>query len=190
MRADSTVEVWDPLVRIFHWLLAITFFMAYITEDDFQSIHNLAGYLMFSLIAGRILWGFIGSEHAKFNDFVVKPSVAFQYLKAMLKRQNHRHLGHNPAGAIMILLLLSSIIAITLTGMVTLGIDEQAGPLADWVQTMGWHDDDIAEDLHEFFANFTLLLVIFHVSGVIAESLLHRDNLIKAMLTGRKQEKL
>lgn len=188
MSARKTVEVWDPLVRAFHWLLAGAFFVAYISAEESQQVHSMAGYLVVSIVVGRLLWGFIGSTHAKFKDFVVAPSKVLRYLKALHNRESTRYLGHNPAGAVMILLLLGSIIAITFTGMITLGIEEQAGPLAGWVQAVGWHKGDFFEDLHEFFANFTLLLVFFHVSGVIAEGLLHRDNLIKAMFTGRKHK--
>lgn len=188
MNNQSTVKVWDPLVRVFHWLLAGTFLVAYITAEESQQIHTLSGYLIVSLVIGRVLWGFIGSPHAQFKDFVVGPNTLICYLKAMLKREHPRYLGHNPAGAAMILMLLSSMIVIAFTGMIILGIEEHAGPLAGWVASMGWHDDDVFEELHEFFVHFTLLLVFLHVSGVIVESVLHRDNLIKAMFTGRKRQ--
>jgi len=188
MKTETTVKVWDPLVRVFHWLLAGAFFTAYISAEESQQVHNLAGYLVISIVIGRLVWGFLGSTHARFQEFVVGPSTTADYLKAMLQRKHRRYLGHNPAGALMILLLLTSLLATGFTGMITLGIEEHAGPLAGWVQVMGWHNDDVAEELHEFFANFTLLLVFCHVSGVIVESFLHRDNLIKAMFTGRKRE--
>lgn len=188
MSEQSTVKVWDPLVRIFHWLLVGAFFTAYLSAEESEQLHILSGYLIISIVVGRLLWGFIGSPHARFKDFVVSPKTAINYFLAMVQRKHPRYLGHNPAGAIMILMLLGSVVATVFTGMVTLGIEEHTGPLANWVQNMGWHDDDVAEELHEFFANFTVFLVIFHVSGVLLESLLHKDNLIKAMLTGKKHE--
>jgi cytochrome b len=188
MNTQNTIPVWDPLVRVFHWLLAGSFLVAWLTAEDAQFIHHLVGYLAVSLVIGRIVWGFIGSAHARFSDFVTGPETLINYLKAMRHRQHPRYLGHNPAGAVMILLLLGSILATAFTGMATLGIEEQAGPLAGWVQNWGWHDDELFEEFHEFFSHFTQLLVFFHVSGVIVESWLHRDNLIKAMFTGRKKE--
>ncbi len=187
MTTPSTIKVWDPLVRLFHWLLASAFFTAYLSAEESQPVHNYAGYLIVSLIVGRILWGFIGSTHARFANFGVGPSKVLSYLKALIKRQPTNYLGHNPAGSVMILLLFGSLLATAFSGMINLGIEEHAGPLAGWVQAMGWQNDDLIEEIHEFFANFTVLLVFFHISGVIIESLLHRDNLIKAMITGRKR---
>lgn len=188
MNTEITIKVWDPLVRAFHWLLAGAFFVAYISADDYQQVHHIAGYLITSLVLGRFLWGFIGTRYAKFKDFAVDPTTIIAYLKAMLKGQHPRYVGHNPAGAAMVFLLLGSIVCIALTGMTLLAIEEQSGPLVGFVQSMGWYDDDIFEELHEFFANFTILLIIFHVSGVIVESVLHKENLIKAMLTGNKHK--
>lgn len=190
MTSDTSIKVWDPLVRVFHWLLAAGFFVAYFSEDDFQQVHHIAGYLITSLVIGRILWGFIGSKHAQFKNFVVDPTTVIAYLKGMIKGDHPRYLGHNPAGALTIFLLLGSILCIAFTGMTILAIEEQAGPLAGWIQTMGWTDDDVFEELHEFFANFTVFLVIFHVSGVLLESMLHKDNLVKSMFTGLKQKNI
>lgn len=190
MTSPHTTLVWDPLVRVFHWLLAAAFFTAYLTAEESEQVHTLSGYIIAAIIVGRLLWGFVGTPHARFKDFVKSPVTVIEYLKAMSKRQHPRYIGHNPAGGMMVLLLLGSLAATTFTGMVNLGIEEQAGPLAGWTQSMNWHDDDFIEEIHEFFANFTLLLVLFHVSGVIVESLLHKDNLVKAMITGQKKEPL
>lgn len=186
----ASVPVWDILVRVFHWSLASAFCVAYLSAEESQRLHTTAGYLIISLVLGRILWGFIGSPHARFSDFVRSPLAVFAYLKAMLNKQHPRYLGHNPAGGVMVLLLLLSLIATAISGMVNLALEEHSGPLLGWVQSMGWRDEHFAEELHEFFANFTVLLVCFHVGGVITESLLHKDNLVKAMFTGRKRESL
>ncbi len=188
MTQANTVSVWDPLVRVFHWSLAGAFFMAYISAEEWLNVHTTAGYLVISIVVGRLLWGFIGTSHARFRDFVVGPRKTLTYIKSMASRRHPRFLGHNPAGAVMILALLFSLAATASLGMITLGIEEHSGPLAGWVSAMGWHDDDIAEELHEFFANLTLFLVIFHIAGALLESWLHRENLVKAMLTGRKPE--
>ncbi len=188
MSQANTVSVWDPLVRLFHWVLAGAFFTAYISADEWLNVHTTAGYLVISIVLGRLLWGFIGSHHARFRDFVVGPRKTLAYIKAMPSRRHPRFLGHNPAGAVMILALLFSLAATASLGMITLGIEEHTGPLAGWVTAMGWHNDDLVEELHEFFANLTLFLVIFHIAGALLESWLHKENLVKAMLTGRKRE--
>lgn len=189
MNTQSSTKVWDPLVRIFHWLLVSAFFTSYLSAEESDQLHILSGYLIISIVVGRVLWGFIGSTHARFKDFIVSPKTAINYFLTLVQRKHPRYLGHNPAGAIMILMLLGSVTATCFTGMLVLGIEEHTGPLASWVQSMGWHDE-VVEELHEFFANFTVLLVFFHVSGVIVESMLHKDNLIKAMFTGNKREQL
>ncbi len=180
-----TVTVWDPMVRIFHWSLATFFLVAYVSEDELQSVHVYAGYAVAMLVAFRIAWGVIGTRHARFNDFVTGPRKLLRYLGQMLAGRAPRYIGHNPAGAAMILALLATLLATTLTGMAMLGA-EGAGPLAGFVDP-GFGGDEI-EEVHEFFANLTLLLVVAHVVGVIASSVAHRENLVLSMITGRKRE--
>ncbi|MBI5462185.1 MAG: cytochrome b/b6 domain-containing protein [Gammaproteobacteria bacterium] len=183
------VKVWDPLVRVFHWTLVIGFFTAYFTEgeEDTLFLHTWAGYTVAGLVLVRLLWGFIGTRHARFSDFVFRPAVVKEYLVGVLKLKPQRYLGHNPAGGLMIVLLLISLVFTAFFGMSLYAVDENAGPLASWFGGLGETWEDIFEELHEFFANFTLFLVIVHVAGVIVESLLHRENLVRAMFTGRKQ---
>jgi len=180
------VKVWDPLVRIFHWSLVIAFFTAYITEDDFLTLHTYAGYTVFGLILFRILWGIIGPRHARFSNFVTSPGTAWQYVKDTLRLRAKRYLGHNPAGGAMIVLLLVSLLITTLTGMATYGAVESAGPFGNWLGTMGESGEDLLKEVHEFFANFVLMLVVIHIAGVIIESLLHRENLVRSMFHGFK----
>jgi cytochrome b len=187
MKKQAMVKVWDPLVRSFHWLLVIAFFTAYLTEDDFLTLHTYAGYTVFGLLLIRLLWGFIGTGHARFSSFVTRPSIAWQYLKDTLLLRAKRYLGHNPAGGTMIVLLLISLLLTTITGMATYGAVEAAGPMAAWFGNLSETSEDIIKELHELFANFTILLVIIHVGGVLVESLLHRENLVRAMFTGYKK---
>jgi cytochrome b len=188
MNTDTMIKVWDPLVRIFHWSLVLAFFIAYITEDHYLTLHTYAGYTVLGLILFRIIWGIIGTRHARFSDFVTTPRAAWQYIVETLRLRAKRYLGHNPAGGAMIVLLLVSLLITTLSGIATYGAVESAGPLGDWLGNIGESGEDLLEEVHEFFANFTVMLVVFHVSGVIIESLLHRENLVKSMVHGYKKD--
>jgi cytochrome b len=184
----STVRVWDPLVRVFHWLLVAAFFTAYITEEDFLTLHSWAGYTVLGLLLVRILWGFVGTKHARFSDFVFSPQHIVQYLKDTFVLKAKRYIGHNPAGGAMILLLIFSLLITSISGLVIFGIEEAQGPLAGWISDSSHFWGDAFEELHEFFANFTLFLVFVHVAGVVVESLIHHENLIVSMFNGRKRQ--
>jgi len=187
MKSQAMVKVWDPLVRSFHWILVIAFFTAYFTEDDFLSVHVFAGYSVLGLILFRLLWGLVGTRYARFSSFVTRPRIAWQYLKDTLFFRAKRYLGHNPAGAAMIVLLLLSLLLTTLTGLAIYGASESAGPLAGWLGNIGETGEDVIKEVHEFFANFSVVLVVIHVGGVIFESLAHRENLVRAMFNGYKK---
>jgi len=186
MAANKRIKVWDPLIRIFHWTLVGAFAVAYLTEDEWLDLHVFAGYLIIGLLAVRLVWGFFGTRYARFDDFVKPPREALNYLKGILSHRSKRYLGHNPAGGLMILALLVSLLITSLSGLVTYGI-EGFGPLAHWLQGYGIWDDETFEEIHEFFANFTLLLVGVHLAGVLVGSLAHGENLVRAMITGVKR---
>ncbi len=189
MSESSQIIVWDPLVRFFHWSLVSAFTIAYITEDDFLTIHSWAGYLILALLCIRFVWGFIGTRYARFSDFVYSSENIIQFLKDTLRLSAKRYPGHNPAGGAMVLLLMFSLFVTTTSGVILPGAEEQAGPLAHWFTQPGSMWADILEEVHEFFANFTLLLVFIHVAGVLVESLIHKENLVSAMITGLKANK-
>ena len=183
--AENEVRVWDPFVRIFHWLLVLFFTLAYVSGEDWLSLHVNSGYAVFGLVLLRVLWGVVGTPHARFGDFVRRPSTVIAYVKDTLALRARRYLGHNPAGGAMIVLMLVGLLMVSATGFAVYGVEEGAGPLA----MLGGSSDAVkeaAEEVHEFFANIVLLLVIVHIAGVVVESLIHRENLVKAMLTGRK----
>lgn len=168
----ATVKVWDPLVRIFHWSLLICFFAAYLLSEENQYWHETMGYCVLGLISFRLVWGLIGTRYARFSSFVPTGNQLFAYVKAVLEKREERHLGHNPLGGMMILALLLALATIVTTGwMMTL--DQFWG--TEWV-----------EEVHEAAAKLTLGLVALHVAGVIFSSLRHKENLVKAMITGRK----
>ncbi len=180
------IKVWDPLVRLFHWSLVLAFATAYATEDDYMALHVYAGYTIAGLLLIRLIWGFVGTQHARFSDFVRPPHEAWSYLKETITFKAKRYLGHNPAGGLMIVALLLSLLLTTLTGLGAYGI-EGHGPLASWLSGIGEIGEDALEEIHEFFANFTLFLVAVHIAGVILGSISHGENLVRAMFTGTKQ---
>lgn len=209
VRTATEVKVWDPLVRIFHWSLVVAFATAYITGEEETAAHDWAGYVVLGLVAFRILWGFVGTRHARFADFVHAPRTVLAYARDLLTGRTRRYLGHNPLGGVMIVALLVSLTATGGTGWQLEQIEkgEHAASLQAPTPTLAalmpiapaYADDDddgdghegkggenALEEAHEFFAHLTLILVFLHVAGVIAGSLLHRENLVRAMFTGRK----
>lgn len=189
MKTESQIKVWDPLVRGFHWLLVGSFFVAYLSEDDFLTLHVWAGYVIAIILLIRVLWGFVGTRHARFTDFVTSPKQALQYLKDTLMLRARRFTGHNPAGGLMIVMMMVSLLVTTLTGIAVYGAGEQAGPMAAFFAGGSEQWADFFEGAHEFFASFTLLLVVIHLAGVLVESLIHHENLVRSMVNGMKREK-
>jgi len=186
MELDKMVKVWDLPVRLFHWSLAAAFVVAYLTEDDWLSLHTFAGYTVAGLIVFRVLWGIVGSRHARFGDFVRSPAEVFAYVKSIFGRRPRRYLGHNPAGGAMVVALLVTLTLTALTGLATYGAVEGAGPLAALLAHSTGPTADVLEEAHELLANLALLLVFAHVGGVVVASLQHRENLPRSMVTGLK----
>jgi cytochrome b len=201
---DSSTEapqilVWDRFVRFGHWLIAGGFLVAYLTEDDLLTVHVWAGYLVGAVVCLRIVWGFIGPKHARFGDFLYSPRQALRYLSDVVHRRAKRYVGHSPAGAVMVYALLVAILATTVSGLVVYAYDKHEGPLAGvvasrYVGMTGEERDQASESVEEFWeethevlANLTLVLVVLHIGGVVLSSLAHRENLVRAMVTGRKR---
>ena len=187
MMARSTGHrlVWDPLVRIFHWSLAFFFSLAWILEDDWIQLHSHAGYTVALLVLFRLVWGFLGFDHARFNSFLTTPGRALGYLLRLVRGGAERYVGHDPAGSAMIFLLLFSLLVTALSG-VSLFAMEGSGPLAG-TRVADWPGHLFA-DIHHLSADVTLVLVVIHVAGVLLASLRRRENLIVAMITGRRVE--
>ena len=184
MVESSTVKAWDPLIRIFHWSLVICVLLAFLSEDDWSNLHLWSGYAVSLLVGFRLLWGLVGTRNARFTSFIRSRRAVVQHLKAMLTFKAPHYLGHNPAAAVMVILLLTSIALVAFSGMVLVACEGQ-GPLAATIFST-WHGGWV-EEFHEFFANFTLLLVFGHLAGVLFSSLLEGENLARAMVTGRKK---
>jgi cytochrome b len=169
----AAVKVWDPFVRVFHWSLAALFLVAYVTGDEAAQVHVAAGYTIAGLIALRIIWGFVGPRHARFSNFVRSPHHVLTYLREAALFRAQRYLGHNPAGGAMIVALLVTLIGTSTTGYM--------------MTTDAYWGAKGVEEVHEVFANLTVGLIVFHVLGVLLSSFEHGENLVKAMITGRKR---
>jgi cytochrome b len=178
-----SIPVWDPLVRVFHWLLVSCFGVCYFTAEIEYETHRIAGYMILVLILVRVVWGFIGTRHARFGDFVIGPRRLGLYLAALACGRAPRYLGHNPAGAIMVLALLTILLTAGLSGVLLDAAENRAGPLGDYPLFL--YSDPIRL-LHTRATDLGLVLIFLHMAGVVHASILHRENLIKAMLTGRK----
>jgi cytochrome b len=183
MHPEQT-KVWDPLVRIFHWGLVATFAVAYLTQEEEYQPHLIAGYVMLGLLAFRLVWGFVGTRHARFSDFVRGPATVIGYLRALLGGDPPRHLGHNPAGGIMILAMLATLLVVTISGVALDAAENRAGPLGD---TRLFLYGDLIEETHSLSTDIALVLIGLHLAGVLHAALVHRENLVKAMFTGRKR---
>ncbi len=182
---ENEVKVWDPLVRIFHWTLVIAFGVAYFTEDDFMTLHSYAGYLVAGLVVFRVIWGFLGSRHARFRDFVHRPRVVIDYMKQASRFQAPRYLGHNPAAGAMIVALLIMLALSAVSGIALYGATENAGPMAGMFSA--GPTAEVLEEVHELLANLTVFLVVLHVAGVLFSSVEHGENLVRSMINGRKR---
>lgn len=168
------VRVWDPVLRLIHWHLAAFILLAWLTADDMRTAHEALGYAVGGLILLRLVWGVIGPRNARFASFVRGPAATLRYLDDMRRGRERRFLGHNPAGAAMIVVLLLAIATTVATGIL-MGTDRFWGS-----ETM--------EEAHEAAAILILILVAFHIGGVIHASLRHGENLVSAMIDGRKPE--
>ena len=211
---NSEIRVWDPMVRLFHWSLVLTFLISYFTGDEENLLHIYTGYAVLGLIVFRLLWGIIGSRHARFSDFLYSPKKVIEYIKGLLSGKPQHYVGHNPAAGWMVIALLISLFVASISGLKVYAVEEGKGPLAGLTTEFslissanaddddddkehdehGYNDekggekegDEFWEELHEVSANLTLLLIFLHVAGVIVSSKLHKENLVKAMITGRK----
>jgi cytochrome b len=170
--ADERILVWDAPVRVFHWLMVLCFAGAWLTaeSESWRLVHVTLGYTMAGLVAFRLLWGLWGTRYAKFSSFVRGPRAIARYLGNLLRGRHEPHTGHNPAGAIAIMALLGLTLLVTATGWLT--YEDLAG---HWL-----------EEGHEAVASLMLAIVGAHVAAVLFTSLRFRENLVGAMITGRK----
>lgn len=166
------VLVWDVPTRVFHWLLVGSFAGAYYTADSerYRDIHVMLGYILLGLIAFRISWGFVGTRYAQFCSFLFKPSEVIAYLVSLTQQNAKLYLGHNPAGSVAIWLL---VLLGTVSGVTGVMVFQDIG-------------GDIVVEWHDLVSEAMLVVVGLHVLGVIVSSVIHRENLVRSMVTGYK----
>lgn len=167
------ILVWDLPVRVGHWLMATSFLVAWLTAESeaLHTAHLAAGGIFLGTVIFRLLWGVVGTRYARFAEFVRRPQVVIQYLRALLKLDPPTFIGHNPAGGVAILVMLALGAATALLG---------------WGLELEWGGHSL-EEVHEFAASLMLAVVCVHIGGVVLDSVLHRFNLARAMVDGRKQ---
>ena len=167
------ILVWDLPTRVFHWLLAASFLGAFVTADSerYRDIHVVLGYTVLGLVVFRLLWGVIGTRYARFRSFPIAPRRVLEYFKSLITRSPQHHVGHNPAGSLAIYAILALSVFAGVTGY---GAYNEIG--GEWLA-----------QLHEGAANAMLGLVMIHIGAVMVSSLIHRENLVAAMLNGYKK---
>lgn len=172
-KGAATIRVWDPIVRLFHWTIVTACILNLFILEPGHALHRAAGYTVAAALAIRLVWGFVGTRHARFSDFFPTPRRLLPYLRALVQRREPRHLGHNPAGAVMMILLMVLLSGVCLTGWM-MGLDAFWGE--DWLQ-----------EVHGTLANAIMVLALVHAAAALFESFRHRENLVLSMVTGRKK---
>ena len=171
--AGQSIRVWDVVVRLFHWTVVTGCVLNLFVLPDGDLAHEVVGYIVAAALAIRVVWGFVGTRYARFADFVPTPRRFGRYVAALVRGREPRTLGHNPAGAVMMLALMALLGGVSITGWM-MGLDAFWGE--EWV-----------EELHEAFANGILVLALLHAAAALYESWRHSENLVWSMVTGRKR---
>ena len=185
-KSSTQVVIWDFPTRVFHWSLVISFALAWISYDDdrYLAAHVYAGYVFFALLLFRLIWGVIGTHYSRFRTFAYSWTSVSAYLKALLTGQAMRHIGHNPIGGWAIFALLMLGMLISISGLLVMAGEEGHGPLSGLVS---YNIGIFSGEIHEILSWAMLGFVGVHVSGVIVESFIHKENLILSMLSGHKE---
>ena len=204
----ESIKVWDIFIRVFHWALVGSMIGLYVSGEEMQGVHSRLGYFVIALVMARIVWGFIGPKHARFGDFLYRPTDIFHYLKSLFVGKPIHYVGHNPAGGLMVFVMLIALLATTFAGLNALAAKGK-GPLAStdlsilssahadedehgedekYHSTSFRHSqkDEFWKEIHEGMTGVMLFLIIIHICGVLVSSWRHKENLILSMITGRK----
>lgn len=171
--APAKVLVWDPVVRLFHWITVFGCLGELFIFEDGGAWHRGIGYAVAAALVARMVWGFVGPRHARFADFVPSIPGLASYLADLARGREQRFLGHNPAGAMMMILLMALLASVSLTGWM-LSLDAFFG-------------SESLEDAHETLANSIVVLAGLHAGAALYESLRLRENLVLSMITGYKR---
>lgn len=194
---DGRIPVWDPLVRIGHWLLLAAVATGLITRGEPESLHQAAGYVVGGYVVFRLVWGIVGPRRARFGTFLRSPLAGLRYLGDLVTGKAERHVGHSPAGGLMVVALLVALSGVTATGLAMENhvpvpaviaplIPVEAGEEGEEGET-GEEEEGPWGEIHEAFANLVLGLAVLHVLGVAVASVAHRESLVRSMIDGRKR---
>lgn len=166
------IRVWDPLVRILHWTLVFCVVSNLLNESGHQ-VHRLLGMLATLAVVVRLVWGFVGPQYARFSDWFPTPQRLIPYVKALLRNEAPRHVGHNPAGAVMMLILMATVIGLGTSGFL--------------MTTDAFYENETLKELHETLVGVLVTCVVIHVAAALFESWKHKEDLIGAMFHGKKR---
>ncbi|GHA21634.1 cytochrome b561 [Devosia pacifica] len=172
-RSAASVRVWDPLVRLFHWTVVTGCILNLWVLEHGHYWHRVVGYVVAGAVVVRIIWGFIGTRHARFADFVPSSNRVVRHIRQVLSGRDQRRLGHSPLGAVVMLTLMLLLLGLGLTGWM-MGLD------AFW-------GDKWLEQVHEVLSNALIAVALAHATAALVESYRHRENLVWSMITGRKR---
>lgn len=207
MSKNEYIKVWDLFVRISHWLLVLFVLIAFLSGDEKNPFHIYAGYTVLGIISLRFAWGFIGGEYARFTNFIYPPSQAVEYIKQLIKGKPKYYVGHNPAAGWMVIFLFIFLAMVCATGHMAYkfkeqGVTAQNFNIIKYAYADSDDDDDdehehknkskeseFWEDIHEGTASALLILICLHISGALLSSKLHNENLVMAMIKGKKRRK-
>jgi cytochrome b len=185
-RGDESARVWDLPVRVTHWLLLVAVVGAWASQEIDGipfSVHLACGYTVLLLVATRIVWGFVGTRHARFSAFLRGPAAVLAYARALFGGGAARYAGHNPLGALMVILLLALLLAQAVTGLFTNDQVFDTGPLFGYVSVSL---SDRITSVHKQLFDFIVAAVVLHVAAALFYLFVKRENLIRPMITGRK----
>ena len=190
IKLENKIYIWDKFIRFFHWNLVLGIAAGYITaENDLIEAHSLIGYYLGVLLILRIIWGFLGKSHAKFSNFLFPLMKVPEYLLSLLSRKDIKdYQAHNPASAYMALTLMLVLGLLLISGSLVLGYLEFEGPLTSITNELPNGYKSTLVEIHEIFFDILITLIILHIAGAIISSILHKENLIKAMIHGYRKK--
>lgn len=183
----SKIYVWDLPTRLFHWSLVLLVAFQWLSgelKDELLEFHVLGGYAILALVAFRVLWGFAGSRHSRFSDFLCAIGPTLEYAHLLRAHAAPRYLGHNPLGAWMIVALLATLALQGITGLFASDEVVGGGPLRHIVSDqLG----EVLTEIHKGSFNVLITLVVAHVASIVAHRLFKGEDLVRPMLTGYKE---
>lgn len=180
------VRIWDLPVRLFHWLLVALFLFSFATgklKGNWMQWHMYSGYAILVLLFFRIVWGFVGSTHARFSSFLAGPAAGLRFAKKLLSKEPAHVAGHNPIGGWMVVVLLLSLLLQAGTGLFANDDIAIEGPLFNYVSK---ELSDRLTTIHYYNFNVLFFLVLAHVAAVIYHVFVKKENLVSAMFTGNR----